>query len=200
MKKHFLSLPLSLLLVIPFYAQAESSSTTPELDIKKTASSTEEVTATSPDQDFTLCQQQAIEARDTQISSSRSLYNTAMTNALTDRKNKEKAAIAISDKDAKKTAIKTSVETYKTLTKNAQNDLTEARKVAWQSFEDAIQSCRDVQTATVEETLSSVPSDETTESPASTFSASQVKKEVKETPDEGSSLKNMFKAFKSLFD
>jgi DNA repair ATPase RecN len=201
MKKLLLSFPLSFLLVIPLYTHAESASTTRASSTRETASSTEEMEQNSPDQDFTLCQQQAIETRDTQISESRSLYNTAMNNALTDRKNKEKTAIALTDKDAKKNAIKVSVDTYKNLVKKAQDDLTDARKIAWQTFEDNIETCRETQNKSNQETFIVAPSETETkpqEQPALLRTVS--KKEVQETSDEGPSFRNVFRALKSLFD
>lgn len=200
MKKSLLNIPLALLLVLPLYTHADVASTTRATSTEEHASSTEEMRKNSPDQDFTLCQQQAIEARDTEIAASRSLYNTAMAGALTDRKNKEKAAVAITDKDAKKAAIKTSVDTYKNLVKKAQNDLTDARKVAWQTFEDNIEKCHDIQDSATQDTISSEqPSVETTKEQV-TPAGTSFKKESKDTSDEGSSFKNVFKALKSLFD
>lgn len=181
MKKHLLRVHLVLLLALPLAAHAEvasSSLVTKEL----TATSTATTTVTTPEQNFTLCQQQAIEERDTRIASSRTLYNTAMANALTDRKNKEKAAIAIIDKDAKKVAIKNSVDTYKNLVKNAQTDLTEARKDAWQTFEDTIQACRDTQNDALED------------AEATTTEAT-----VSDTSSVGS-IQNVINVIKSLFD
>jgi DNA repair ATPase RecN len=201
MKKHFF-LPLSLLLIIPLYTHAaeDISMKLVSTSTEEVASSTEESSKNTPDQDFTLCQQQAIEARDTQISLSRSLYNTAMTNALSDRKNKEKAAVAISTKDDKKEAIKISVDTYKSLTKKAQNDLTEARKTAWQTFENEIQACRDAKNVSEEESPTSLVVDENKEVTSKNISDTPTKNETKEVTSEGSSFKSIIKAFKSLFD
>jgi cytidylate kinase len=40
--------------------------------------------------------------------------------------------------------MKTSVETYKNQAKAAQNNLVQARKEAWQTFEDDIKKCREL--------------------------------------------------------
>jgi hypothetical protein len=93
---------------------------------------------------FTECSQNAIEVRDTKLSTSRSTYNTAMTQALNERKNREKLAVAVSGEQPKKNAMKTSVETYKNQAKAAQNNLVQARKEAWQTFEDDIKKCREL--------------------------------------------------------
>lgn len=114
------------------------------IELETTSSSTP-VAVVSPAKNFTLCSQEAIEVRDTNIATSRSLYNTGMASALNDRKNKEKAAVAISDETAKKAAIRVSVDTYKSLVRNAQNNLTVSRKSAWQGFEADIKECRDTQ-------------------------------------------------------
>ena len=100
------------------------------------ASST--VEASSSASTLTECSQQAIEDRDTAIANSRTLYNNAMTKALTERKNREKAAIAMKTEEERKIAIKASVENYKNQAKAAQNALTQARKLAWQTFENDI--------------------------------------------------------------
>lgn len=151
MKNHLLHIQLALLFALPLAAHAEAASSSPAIqEITATTTAATSTATSTPEQLFTQCQQQAIEDRDTQIASSRTLYNTAMANALTDRKNKEKLAIAIIDKDAKKVAIKNSVDTYKNLVKKAQNDLTEARKDAWETFEDTIQACRETQNDALE--------------------------------------------------
>jgi ubiquitin len=74
-----------------------------------------------------------------------------MANALKDRKNREKAAVAIIDESDKKDAIKVSVDTYKSLTKSAQNSLTISRKAAWTTFESDIKQCHDLEDALLEE-------------------------------------------------
>ncbi len=150
MKKQLLQAGIGILFLLPLfgYALEEASSSTPFTSTSSkeilSSTSTEEV-ATSSIHNFTLCSQEAIESRDTKIASSRMVYNTAMAAALNDRKNKEKAAVAIASEDDKKSAIKKSVDTYKTSAKHAQNVLVQARKGAWQSFENDIKKCREVQ-------------------------------------------------------
>lgn len=113
--------------------------------IKEDSSSTDKelVEVTTSVKSFTVCSQEAIELRDTKIASSRTFYNTAMTNALSERKNREKAAVAITNTDDKKTALKLSIDTYKNQAKVAQTTVTQARKTIWRSFEDDIKSCHD---------------------------------------------------------
>ena len=116
-----------------------------EIAKETTDDATTTASSTSPVKNFTLCSQQAIETRDTKIASSRSIYNIAMTTALTDRKNKEKAAVAVKVDDDRKAAIKVSVDTYKSLTRAAQNALTSSRKTVWQDFETDIKKCHEIQ-------------------------------------------------------
>jgi DNA repair ATPase RecN len=112
--------------------------------------------STSTVKSFTLCSQESIEKRDSSIAASRSIYNIAMNNALTERKNKEKEAVALIDIDEKNDAIKLSVDTYKRQTKDAQNELTEARKITWAKFDTDVSTCRDMEQnqLTQEQTLS----------------------------------------------
>lgn len=156
MKKQLLYTAICLSLFIPLYGYAEEATTSVPsplhtqkevtTEVVSDASSTEaSSTPVTPVKSFTLCSQEAIETRDTSIATSRSLYNTAMANALKDRKNREKAAVAIVDESDKKDAIKASVDTYKTLTKSAQNTLTTSRKTAWTMFESDIKQCHDIE-------------------------------------------------------
>lgn len=147
MTKQFLYTTLGILLFVPLYSHAEESplalaTTSKEAIVEVIASSSPEEV---PSKNFTTCSQEAIENRDTRIAASRSLYNSAMANALNDRKNREKTAITIKHEDDKKTAIKSSAQIYKNLVKSAQNTLTQARKDAWQTFEDDIENCRTLQ-------------------------------------------------------
>lgn len=127
----------------PLYSFADEASSTEASSTKEQIESTS--TESTPKKLFTLCSQEAIETRDNKIASTRALYNTTMSSALTDRKNKEKAAVALHDEGDKKAAIKLSAEMYKSQAKIAQNALTQARKSAWQTFSDDIQKCRDTQ-------------------------------------------------------
>lgn len=189
MKKQLLTILLPSLMLLPFYVYAQESSSTvitnPVKETKEIASistsSTPEVPAPS---DFTLCSQEAIELRDTSIASSRSIYNIAMANALKERKNKEKAAVAITNQDEKKDAIKVSVNAYKNAVKNAQNNLTQARKAAWTAFENDIKKCHEM-----EEEVSQ--SEE--ELPAGSTTPTTKKMEEGEP-------KNIFETIRSLFN
>ena len=187
MKKQVLQTSIGLLLLIPLYVYAEATSSlqgtsseqTPALEIE------DEVASGTP-KNFTECSQDAIEVRDTNIASSRTIYNTAMTNALKDRKNKEKAAMAIVNETKKKDAIKASVNAYKNLVKTAQNNLTEAREEAWKTFEKDIEDCRKL-----EKTDNSSDEEDVETSPTSGEG------EVKTIKD---TIKEQFEAFRSLFN
>ena len=140
MKKQLLTTTIGLLLFVPVFGYAEEN--VKEVEHEQATST---IASTTPLKSFTTCSQEAIENRDTKIASSRALYNTAMANALTERKNKEKAAVAVVDPSNKKDSIKTSVENYKNQAKGAQAALTQARKAAWQDFEEDIASCREIE-------------------------------------------------------
>jgi hypothetical protein len=152
MKKHTVILGTLLAFIIPLYSHAEDlpltvGSTTITKEEKSDATTTPKIRT------FTICSQEAIEVRDTAIATSRLTYNISMSNALTERKNREKAAVALEDEGAKKEAIKASVETYKHQAKTAQTTLTQARKTAWQTFENDIKKCRELED--VEQVLAS---------------------------------------------
>lgn len=100
------------------------------------------VTTVEEENPFTLCSQEAIEQRDTEIAKARSLYNTQMNEALQKRKEREKKAVAMKEGE-KKQAIKVSAEEYRTDAKTAQNELSEARKEIWKTFEEDVERCRE---------------------------------------------------------
>lgn len=147
MKKTTLHITLLGLLLVPSFAFAEEI--TLAIGTSTVSTSTSSSINTPSIKPFTICSQEAIERRDTNIASSRQTYNVAMTNALTERKNREKAAIAVEDQDKKKDAIRSSVDSYKNQTKAAQNMLTQTRKALWQSFENDIKNCRDTEESTI---------------------------------------------------
>jgi hypothetical protein len=199
MKKQLFTATIGLLLVLPLYGHADEHSTTTP---KAKDSSLKEIvtnddtdslaTSTVQVKSFTLCSQEAIEKRDTKIATSRAIYNTAMTSALTERKNKEKAAVAILDADDKKDAIRLSAETYKNQAKSAQATLTSARKTTWEDFEDDIALCREIEKeVTIQE---KEPKDLRTVESSLKKSEELESKTIKET------IKAGIESFKSLFN
>ena len=185
--KHYAKLGL-LLFLIPLYGHAEDSATT-------TASSTKEVieeTSTStPVKTFTVCSQEAIETRDTKIAQGRTIYNGAMAKALLDRKNSEKAAVAIKVEGDKRAAIKGSVENYKTQSKAAQSILTQSRKATWQAFESDISKCRELEN----------PDGNTSKADTTDDMVKTVKKEeATEVKTFKDTIKAQFESLKSLFN
>lgn len=147
MKKSTFTLTLLGLLLFPGFAYAEEIILA--VGTSSVSISTSTASSTPPAKPFTICSQEAIERRDTNIASSRSTYNIAMTNALTERKNREKAAVAIENEEKKKDAIRLSVDSYKNQTKAAQNTLTQTRKALWQTFENDIKNCRDAEESVI---------------------------------------------------
>jgi hypothetical protein len=163
---------------------------------QKNSTTTEEGddVATSSAKLFTICSQEAIESRDTKIAASRLIYNNAMASALNDRKNKEKAAVAIKNESDKKTAIKVSVDAYKSLVKTAQNNLVSSRKAAWTEFEADIATCRTVQEKEdMVITSHNISSDEAQE-PSLRKNEDNEVKTIKDT------FKAKFESLKSLFN
>lgn len=198
MKKKLLQTGIGLLFLLPLYTHAEEATSTQIVSTSTVGESTSDGEATSsplsPPKNFTLCSQDAIEARDTSIASSRTVYNIAMTNALKDRKNKEKTSVAIVDESDKKNAIKISVTSYKNTVKNAQNALTQARKVSWQTFEDDIKKCH---TTEDREIASQKEAKDASDSNNSTLTK---KAEVPETKTIQETIKEQLSAFRSLFN
>ncbi len=203
MKKKILTISLGIIAYLPFYSYAEEFPSLPIATSTKITVAENSSTSTmseTPTWSLTLCSQEAIETRDTSIASSRAIYNTAMTNALTERKNKEKISVAAKNEDLRKETLKLSVEAYKHQTKAAQTTLTLARKVAWQTFDTTIQKCRSLDEAMNAEnsTYTNSPTDKKIESRA-------VKNEILEPKvDEVKSfrdtLKTQIENFKSLFN
>lgn len=206
MKKNILALFTGTLFFIPLLGYAEelplklaTAATTTILEEVATGTTT---ASTTPVKTFTTCSQEAIETRDTRIASTRATYNTAMANSLLERKNKEKAAVAIVDEDDKKNAIKTSVENYKSQAKAAQTILVQARKLAWQTFENDIKKCHDIQN---DETVSAqdlaIPTPTSEQAPMMRKMEKSVEKtEEKETKTIKETIKAQFESFKSLFN
>lgn len=130
MKKYFLSTLLISAIITPALASAEVNATT-------TATTT-----VSTSQNFTVCQQASIEKRDTSLNVARTAYNTSMSQALSARKDAEKAAVAITDPTAKVTAIRSAVDAYKNSVTTAQETLTKSRKEILATFELDTKNCR----------------------------------------------------------
>jgi hypothetical protein len=129
------------LLILPLAASADTSVATPAV------AGTTTVKLSTADL-FTACSQAAIDTRDGAIGGARAAYNNQMAIALDVRKNAEKAAVAITDESAKKTAIKAAADAYKAAFTQAQEMLVKARKDAWNQFEENVNACRNPQEAT----------------------------------------------------
>lgn len=123
---------------------------------------------------FTTCSQTAIEDRDTAITKAREIYNASMNEILLERKNGEKAAVAITDAGDKKDAIKEVVDIYRKNALEAQDVLTSSRKDIWEKFEADIELCREAK-SDVHATLSASSTASTT-----VATTSQKTKEMKE--------------------
>ncbi len=131
MKKYLFTSLLIGAVLAPALASAQTASTT----VNATTTATTSLA-------FTLCQQAAIEKRDTSLGTARTAYNTSMAQALTVRKDAEKAAVAITDPTAKVAAVKLAAETYRKSVTAAQDALTSNRKVVLATFETDAKECR----------------------------------------------------------
>jgi hypothetical protein len=126
-----------------------------------------------------------------------------MTSALTERKNREKAAVAMTDEDEKKDAIKASVEAYKHQAKAAQTTLAQARKQAWQTFENDIKKCRELETENEDHMIATSTEDNTAPVARTMMKkSSEEPKEIKslETKSLKETIKSQFESLKSLFN
>lgn len=140
MKKNTLLTTFALALgFVPMLASAQLS-----VNLSATTSVQVEAGQASEAQILTACSQTSIEIRDSAIGSARMAYNNAMAVALDARKEAEKKAVALTDADEKKAAIKIAVEAYKKAVTQAQEGLTKARKDAWATFETNTKNCRDM--------------------------------------------------------
>jgi hypothetical protein len=117
-----------------------------------------------------------------------------MAKVLIERKNHEKAAIAAKSEDEKKSAIKASAELYKNQTKNAQNTLTQARKLAWQTFENDVEECRQINNVDTSSDISKSNQGEDALAPT------LKKTDDSETKTITGTIKAQFESFKSLFN
>jgi hypothetical protein len=150
-----------------------------KLDVKASATSTATTTPLTSSQVFTACSQDAIETRDDTISSARATYNSAMTAALSQRKDSEKQAVGAENDDEKKSILTKAADEYKDAVHTAQDNLSQARKDAWTQFEADVKACRDARDGTV---------------------ARAAKAEVKAEKEEDKSIiKNFFEAIKGIF-
>jgi hypothetical protein len=137
MKTYFLKTTLIASVMLPVVVGAQATTSVTQATI----------------QPSTVCAQTSIEKRDTAIAAARTVYSDSMTAALTARKDAEKLAVALDDKDEKKEAIKTAVNAYKTAAKSAQETLTTARKAAWAIFETEAKNCKSTQENSVAVTI-----------------------------------------------
>ena len=202
MKKNTFALTATILLLLPTLTHAQEGLLAMEATTTISVVENEETATTTPTiKSFTVCSQEAIEKRDTNIATSRSAYNVTMTNALNERKNREKAAVAIEDLGNKKEAIKLSADTYKNQTKVAQNTLTQARKSIWQTFENDIKRCREIEDQLVKRTNSEKAT--TTEEKVAPAARSMMMKTVVEEPETKTikeTIKTQIETFFSLFN
>ncbi len=89
----------------------------------------------------TACVKTAISVRDTSIMSAFSAFGTSGTAALTARSTSLQAAWDLTDKTARKDALKASWSAYKTATTSAREAMRSARQSAWAKFNTDRKAC-----------------------------------------------------------
>lgn len=87
------------------------------------------------------CMATAVEKRDGAISGVVDTFTTSIKNAIATRKDSLKSAWAISDKDARKTAMNDARKTFKTSTNSIHEKVRLDRKLAWKNFETDAAAC-----------------------------------------------------------
>ena len=142
MKKKLLTSIFSLMILLPVLTHADVSTSTVTIEGEEATSTI--VIATSSEDLFITCSQNAIEKRDTSLSEAKDVYNATMDKALLSRKDSEKKIVTILNTNDKKVAIKNAVDIYKASTKKAQDALKGVRKDIWSTFEDESNLCEDL--------------------------------------------------------
>ena len=98
-------------------------------------------TAATLTQTKIVCAQTAVEKRDVAIIAGHNNFNTAITTALTARKDAVKSAFALKEKNAVKEARKTYNNTFSTSIKKAHTDMRTVRVNAWNAFKNEMKIC-----------------------------------------------------------
>lgn len=151
MNKHIITFASAFFLSIPLLVSAQdgtsvnvmNSTSLREVHDMKKMYSTSTATSTKPGIKVVdpMCIQNAIEKRDTAVITAFSGFSTSVTTALTVRKDALKAAVILTDKNAKETARKAAWSTFKTSSKTAATTLRTARRAAWTTYETDTKAC-----------------------------------------------------------
>ena len=87
------------------------------------------------------CMQSAIVERDNAVIAAVNTYHTAVVSALTARRDAFSTAWAITDRTARKTALKTALETFRSARKSASETFHKAKESAWSEFAKDRKAC-----------------------------------------------------------
>lgn len=87
------------------------------------------------------CVRNAIEKRDTAVIAAVDAYATAVKSALSTRKDAEKAAWNLTDRTARRTALKAAQMTYRNSVRAARKAFRDARNSAWKQFRTDRKAC-----------------------------------------------------------
>lgn len=123
-----LPLALAAAIVLPVFAETRHNATGTQ-----TQAPTNQVNV--------ACVQAAIEKRDTAIIAAVDAYATAVKSALSTRKDAEKAAWNLTDRNARRTALKAAQTTYRNSVRVARKAFRDARNSAWKQFRTDRKAC-----------------------------------------------------------
>jgi len=98
--------------------------------------------AATPSPAALACVQTAVQKRDGAIISAFGAFSTSVTSALTARMNALNTAWGISDKTARRAAIKKAWSDFSTATKAARKTLNQARLAAWKQYAKDVRACK----------------------------------------------------------
>lgn len=87
------------------------------------------------------CVQNAIDVRDNAVITAVDKYHTAISAALVARRDSSKAAVALTDKTARRNALKAVVENFKNSRRSAAATLSTTKKAAWATFVSSRRAC-----------------------------------------------------------
>lgn len=88
------------------------------------------------------CMQTAVDRKNTSVRTGLDAFSATMQTALSTRKDARKAALVLSDKDARRTALKAGNSAWKTSMKSARHTLKDAKQAAWNQFGTDRKACK----------------------------------------------------------
>lgn len=137
MKKIILGLIISITALT--LAGAQSASSTATTTVTSTGTTTATTTATSSSTS-TQTLVNALITRENAIIAAQDVYNLAIKNALTVRRDALASALQITDRNKREIARKAAWNKFRSDSKTAHKNLKDARKQAWKNFENTVKT------------------------------------------------------------